>query len=320
MGLTSSSHRKTPEPFSVDKLTDDEIYALICARSKETAVGQLSGPFPGSSAWKIGPDAVAKFSWSATEAFMMTYVSAHTAIRIPKVLRAIPARAEDSYRDGTWIVMEHIDGEDLEVAWPTMSWWRRICVLWTARRYIRQLQRVPLLTRDVPGPFDAAGRPYLCRGTFFREDGAGPFQSYAEMAAWFDRRRFDCLAAYHNETGGEMTTCPKFDASHPLVLCHMDLHLRNFLVDKKGGLWLIDWANAGAYPAWLEYAQLAEWGDAAREDFRPPKLWIWFAPFMIGNYRRYKTMYLDKMRWAWCRPSCDFYDLDYFDKLGLEID
>ena len=100
----------------------------------------------------------------------------------------------------------------------------------------------------------------------------------------------------------------------------IQMGLRNFIVDKKGGLWLIDWAYAGAFPAWLEYAQLAAWGDAAREDRRPPKLWIWFASLMIGNYRRYKITYLDKMDWAWCRPSWDFYDLDYFDKLGLAID
>ncbi|KAL0953441.1 hypothetical protein HGRIS_004674 [Hohenbuehelia grisea] len=250
---------------------------------------------------------------------MMDYVASHTTIRIPKVRRTIPARAGFMFGCGAWIVMDYIDGEDLETTWPKMSWWRRFRLLWTSRRYIQELQRVPLLTRDVPGPFDAAGKPHLCRGIYFREDGAGPFQTYAEMAAWFDRRRFDCLAACHNESGGKTTTIPRFDASHPLVLCHMDLHVRNFVVDKQDGLWLIDWANAGAYPAWLEYAQLTAWGDAAREDRRPPKSWIWFAPWMIGNYGRYKK-YLDKMEWAWCRPCYDFYDLDYFDKFGLEID
>jgi thiamine kinase-like enzyme len=100
----------------------------------------------------------------------------------------------------------------------------------------------------------------------------------------------------------------------------MDLHMRNFLVDAEGRIWIIDWANAGAFPPWLEYAHMAIWADAARKEFRPPKIWIFFLRFMVGDYRRYKTDYLDNLGWAWDRHADDFFPLDYFSNLGLMID
>ena len=80
-----------------------------------------------------------------------------------------------------------------------------------------------------------------CRGYYFTEDGGGPFRSYVDMAAWFDRRWFDVLAPCL------MPRIPKFDTSHPLVLCHMDLHMRNLILDAKWKLWFVDWESAGGF-------------------------------------------------------------------------
>ena len=216
--------------------------------------------------------------------------------------------------------MDYIDGDVLESAWKTISTWRRLCAVWSVRRYIRELQKTPIPNPDVPGPFDASGKSYMCHGNYFTENGAGPFNSYTEMAAFFDRRRFDTLEFVHKRSG-KIYQCPKFDASHPLVLCHMDLHMRNLVVDRSGRLWVIDWANAGAFPPWFEYAQMVIWGGAAREEARPPKLWLWFARFMIGDYRKYTTgYYLNKLRWAFERPPYDYFPLDYFDKRGSKVD
>jgi len=215
--------------------------------------------------------------------------------------------------------MDYIDGDVLESAWRKMTLWRRILMIWTVRRYIRDLRKTPLPNLDVPGPFDDTGTSYLCTGHYFTEDGAGPFNSYVEMAAWFDRRRFDTRAAMHAETA-LMLQCPKFDVSHPLVLCHMDLHMRNMILDGDGRLWFIDWANAGTFPPWLEYAQMVLWGKAAREEARPPKFWTWSVRIMVGDYCKYATGYLDKLRWAFERPADDFFPLDYFEKRDVEVD
>jgi len=249
----------------------------------------------------------------------MSHVSSHTSIPIPKVRRVLSEEPSNPECNNWWIIMDYIDGDVLESAWGTMTTWRRVSIMWSIRRYIRELQKIPLPNPDVPGPFDACGKSYICHGNYFTENGAGPFNSYTKMAAWFDRRRFDTLAFVHKRSG-KIYQCPKFDASHPLVLCHMDLHMRNLVVDRSGRLWIIDWANAGAFPPWLEYAQMVIWGGAAREEARPPKLWLWFARFMVGDYRKYTTGYLDKLRWAFERPPYDYFPLDYFDKCGLKVD
>jgi hypothetical protein len=305
---------------SIDTLTDEEVYTLIQNRSKDTAIrapNELS--FITDSVWRISEDAVAKVTYSPTEAFMMSYVSSRTSIPIPKVRRVLPTRASDPDSQAKWIIMDYINGNTLETEWPRMSWWKRLHTVWWARRYLQELRQVPIPNPNVPGPFDDSGQSYECRGYYFTEDGAGPFHSYLDMAGWFDRRRFDVLAAIHSASG-VVARYPKFTSSHPLTLCHMDLHMRNFVVDAEGRIWIIDWANAGAFPPWLEYAHMALWANAARDEARPPKIWTFFARFMVGDYRRYKAGYLDKLRWAWDRPGDDFFPLDYFSNLGLMID
>ncbi|KAF8961533.1 kinase-like domain-containing protein [Flammula alnicola] len=317
MGLLfSCSPQPVERQSSIDTLTDDEVYALIQARSKEKTVGLPTdwNPLIIDTVWRITHDAVVKRTNTPTEAFIMSYISSHTSIPIPKIRRVLP----DTHPRTTWIVMDYIEGDVLQSAWRTMSWWRRLSIVWFIRCYIRQLQKTTLPNPRVPGPFDASGKSYPCIGYYFTEDGAGPFDSYSEMAAWFDRRRFDTQVAQHSDYG-VLLSCPKFDTSHPLVLCHMDLHMRNIIVDRNGTPWIVDWANAGAFPPWLEYAHMVLWGKAAREETCAPKSWIWFARFIIGDYERYMTDYLNKLEWALQRPALDF-PLDYFDKLGLKVD
>ena len=120
----------------------------------------------------------------------MSHVSSHTSIPIPRVLRVLPEEPLNPECKEWWITMDY-DGDVLESAWETMSTWRRLCAMWSVRCDIRELQKTPIPNPDVPGPFDASGKSYMCHGNYFTENGAGPFNSYTEMAAWFDRRRFD---------------------------------------------------------------------------------------------------------------------------------
>ena len=192
--------------------------------------------------------------------------------------------------------------------------------MWSVRRYLRELQKTPLPNPDVPGPLNASGLSYVCHGNFFAENGAGPFNSYTEMATWFDRRRFSVQVLRHAEES-KLLDCPKFDASLPLVLCHMDLHVQNLIVDKNGRLWTIDWENGGALPPCLEYAEMVISGSqSVCEAACAPKLWTWCTQFRVGDYCKYKTGYLDKLRWAFERPAGEYFPLDYFDKLGLKVD
>ena len=269
---------------------------------------------PGfASAWRITQDAVVKISPNPSEPFIMSYLSSNTSIPIPQVRRVLPWRQQDLYQDQKYVIMDYVDGDLLELAWPTMSWWARIRVIWFMRSHLRQLHRLPLPFPGLPGPFDAHGNSYMCSGFFFTSTGGGPFRSYREMADWFDHRRFDALVYAHRCSGAVNKWWPKFDRTQPLVLCHMDLHMNNIIVDRKGMPWIIDWGRAGAFPAWLEYAHLVIW------DERSPKSWIWSARFMVGNYGKYVTDFLNKLYFCWEGPLIDE-PLDYFTNLGLDVD
>lgn len=289
------------KPSSIDNLTNDEVLELISSRLKESQLRYEDGNL--CQLWRLTHDTVLKVAGSATEAFMMRHVSAHTSIPIPTVRRILPFSKEDAlktYHTYGWIVMDYIPGMTLHSAWAGMSWWRKLSTLWTFRRYMDQLRQVPLLNlAGAPGPFDAAGYTYKCQGFFFTEDGAGPFQTYTEMADWFDQLRYSVFVrSYHIATrngrlfpANHKRYIPAFDKSHPLVFCHMDIHVRNLIVGDDGKLWLIDWARAGAFPRWLEFAEAYKW--EVNLD-RPSWLWTTSLRWTIGDYWWY-YWYLDKM-------------------------
>ena len=113
------------------------------------------------------------------------------------------------------------------------------------------------------------------------------------MADWFDRQRSRARMYNHMWFGG-VISCPKFDATHPLVLCHMDIHPRNILIDKTGTPWLIDWGTAGVYPPWFEYAAIAV-SVKARYWLGKVPAWkdlVASATAIAGDYSRYYDDYL----------------------------
>ncbi|KIY42887.1 kinase-like protein [Fistulina hepatica ATCC 64428] len=234
----------------------------------------------------LAPDIVAKCinTPDISEVYMMASALDFTTIPIPCIRRVI-------YRDFyTWLVMDHVEGETLDVLWPRMSWWHRLRVVWTIRGYIRQLRRIPLPNPDIPGPFNGTGVPSKCEGFYFTEYGAGPFNSYADLVAWYDVKRQ--ITAYYEPNNN--APFPSFDASEPLTFVHGDLNMRNIIIDKDGKAWLIDFGFAGAYPPWFEYAGIVLF---AGMDSVHPRSWAFFAPFMAGFYER-QYRFLQRIQYA----------------------
>jgi thiamine kinase-like enzyme len=96
----------------------------------------------------------------------------------------------------------------------------------------------------------------VCQGTFVTENGAGPFTSKEEMEAWFDERLAVC-----REFRVADRSQSDFRGSFPrLVMCHMDLHERNIILDCHGKAWLIDWTYTGMDPAYFETAAISRHG------------------------------------------------------------
>ncbi|PIL33063.1 hypothetical protein GSI_04512 [Ganoderma sinense ZZ0214-1] len=317
---------------SIDSLSDDELYSLVetVSRDRSQQVGyipSIDGPIP-YLVWRIAPDAVAKLSVGPSEAYTMQFVRNNTSIPVPTVRRVLPRPADRrGTEDRYWIVMDYIEGNTLFDVWETFSEERRREIIDALARYVRELQAVRPPHPSIPGPLHPKGTPVKCSGSFFTYDDAGPFRSYQEMASWFDRQR-SRIRIYNHHVFGGLMACPKFDASYPLVLCHMDIHPRNVLIDEAGTIWLLDWGYAGMYPVWFEYASIAV---SVKADWRLAAVPAWKdlvanASTIAGDYARYYEDYLLVLFNSVGGINFDVQGQalgvvdDYFEKLGITVD
>lgn len=164
MHVESSVYLTSLKPSDVVTLSDDELREQM-KRSKP--LPDSSQPFGGVSTFFLDEKTVAKFSsevWGEDpdlnrEVLAMRFVWDHTTIPIPCPYRALRSH------DLTLIVMDFIAGERLDRAWPTLSLWSRLRVVWTLRSYVRQLRRIPVPPPPFPGPLGPI--PAECHGTAF---------------------------------------------------------------------------------------------------------------------------------------------------------
>jgi thiamine kinase-like enzyme len=108
---------------------------------------------------------------------------------------------------------------------------------------IREMQSIKLLQ---PSPI--GGGP--CRGRFFTDYSAGPFEGQAEMEAWFNHKLDICKSVNQALKDAPLFYFTKF------VLTYHDISPRNLILDQHRRVWLIDWAYSGAYPPAFESAAL----------------------------------------------------------------
>lgn len=169
------------------------------------------------------------------ESSNMTYIAQHTNARIslPIVYRSF-ARGKDCYT-----VMQFIEGETLnEVPWLSRGLTQRKSIL---KQVAAGIDILRTLTSKAPGPA-GGGSPV---GDLFSTFGARRnFSDARELETWMDQK----LALGR---GGSFAG--KFDT---LVMCHMDIALRNLVLNSDGNVWFLDWEWAGFYPAEFEIASL----------------------------------------------------------------
>ncbi|THH07734.1 hypothetical protein EW145_g3185 [Phellinidium pouzarii] len=270
--------KKRDEPSTstspTDSLTNEKIIELF-----KTCPAIYTTPFLQRRVVRIAPDTVVKCYSGITPAEVMTMrlVQSQTTIPVPAVRRVFKSDAEDDY-----VVMEYVEGETLYTCWEKLTIWTKVkiaCKLWW---YIQQLRAVRTKDVETPGPID--GGP--CDGNFFTIYGAGPFQTYSEMSAWFAHM----LSVSHRMKKAPLDT-PPFDDTKPLVLTHQDLHMQNIILGSDGRLWLIDWGQAGFYPIWFEYASM----NACPEP--PPRDWRFITRFVAGRYRK-QAQFMASIAWA----------------------
>ncbi|KAG5334228.1 hypothetical protein C0989_003871 [Termitomyces sp. Mn162] len=283
------------QPSDVDHLSDDEILNL---KKNAPRLNPLNphGPIFSDSILKLTPNTVAKRSQDrdddivdAAEANALDLVFAETTIPVPRVRRVVVENLTP------WIIMDYISGPTLARIWPTLSTWRKVCVAFRLRSYIRQLRRFEASATTPPGPLSAQG-PRICESPVFGaiQSWRGPFASYSELSIFFNKRHKMTADFHHRLPQDDSSRRELFDDSKPLVLTHQDLSLRNIIVGEDSRLWIIDWAWAGFYPLWFEYVAMTRQNRMERLSGTDDWLWQAFIPFICGPHFK-QEKWLDRM-------------------------
>ncbi|OQE08521.1 hypothetical protein PENVUL_c009G01285 [Penicillium vulpinum] len=178
------------------------------------------------------------------EAEMLNFVASKTGIRVPRVHRSFQVEDRTQYfRTRGYIVMDFIAGKPLDNYWPDLPYDNQKQIAMQIADMIKDMQSVVI---SQPGPLGGG----KFRGRFFTDYSAGPFKDSAELQGWFNHKLDICK---------HVNQCPKDIPPFrftTFVLTHHDISPRNLILDPNGKVWLIDWANAGAYPPVFESAAL----------------------------------------------------------------
>lgn len=167
-------------------------------------------------------------------------LAAELNIPAPKVYEASTAS------DGAVSIrMDYIEGESLEVLWPSMSEEDRQAICKQLRDIIIAMQSVESKT----GIIGSCGGGLVRVCGLMGEYTGGPFQSEegfnSFVADLAEMTPTDIRDAIHGQLGTD----------HRIVFAHGDLSQHNILIKDMKIAGLIDWEFAGWYPEYWEYVK-----------------------------------------------------------------
>ncbi|KAL1725270.1 kinase-like domain-containing protein [Schizophyllum commune] len=190
----------------------------------------------------------ATYRSSSTEAATLRFIKENTAIPVPSVL------AHFSWWSVDYLIMTRASGVPLDWVWSKLSDSQR-------QEIVAQLADVVTQMRALPPPDD--NRICSVTGGPIRDSRAytgpecGPFSDEAHFNLQLRNgrpiedfaQRFPALPSMHRRR-------------HSIVFTHGDIAPRNIMVKGTRVTALLDWENAGWYPAHWEYckAYWASWG------------------------------------------------------------
>ncbi|KAJ7581492.1 ankyrin repeat protein [Mycena floridula] len=199
-------------------------------------------------------------------------------IRVPVVHRVVP----QTNRIGEYVIMDRVQGQTLDELWPNLGWWSTIKLAWQLRDFITMMRRK---TSKTAGAI-ISGSGY-CRFWDFDSYGlplhASP-GSFLEYMNWW----LSSLPSFQPRPELELRPFNFF------VFSHMDLHMRNMVVDDQQRLWIIDWGCAGFFPVYMERATMRPLfsfraGWLGRFSFWRWQLFCWIAT-RTYYVREYKSL------------------------------
>ena len=183
------------------------------------------------------------------EARNMMFAASIPGVRVPRLHDAWEEEdrslGDEAVRTNGYLVMDYVPGRTLRSAWSAVGPETRADVYRQLSESIAALHNQQL-TR--PGPVGGG----ISKGFYFTAYDAGPFETVHHMEQWFNERQRVCKDlghVYENE--------PDFSGTfNQLVMCHMDLHMDNLILDSYNYIWVLDWSRAGGCPVFFEEAQL----------------------------------------------------------------
>jgi hypothetical protein len=207
---------------------------------------------------RISQNAVIKAGVSVfeSEAEAMRLISTHLpSIRLPYVFRSfMGVHVVQGFKmEMGYIVMEYVAGTCLgNGVWRELSPTAKAAVYDQLISYIQQMRAFSLPRDARPGRLGGG----LSVGILFSDSGSGPFISLGELVRYFNLK----MALTRHCRGVQDSGFTEEEFS-PLVFIHGDIAEKNLILDTTGTLWLMDWATAGVYPAFFEWAamQRQEW-------------------------------------------------------------
>jgi Phosphotransferase enzyme family len=216
------------------------------------------GDIPSKAVARVSDHAVVKYGTdvSLSEGRNMMTVQQQVQISMPQVYDCWKPqqRADGQAEECVYIVMQYVSGQILAQTIEDLAEDQKRDL---SNQLINMLKKPHTVRHSIPGA--VGGGPALAP-PLFTSDGAGPFHSVADLISWFN----DCLDLC--QSFGRASKQQRFDDDiNDLVMCHMDLHLHNLMVDGAGKLWLVDWDCAGFYPEYFDYVCLKNYAD-----FMPP--------------------------------------------------
>ncbi|OAR00252.1 hypothetical protein LLEC1_03469 [Akanthomyces lecanii] len=178
------------------------------------------------------------------EAETMKFVSENTDIPVPSI--------HNAYRDETTghvvIIMDFVEGQNLDKAWATYTESERQSVIAQLKGYMAQL-------RSFKGSFIGCIDGTACQDQYFysEEEDYGPYETERD----FNQGIINLMTSKgpHTFIEWRCDVWREIMKGHDIVLTHNDFDPRNILVQGAKVVAILDWEFSGYYPEYWEYCK-----------------------------------------------------------------